>query len=94
MLPRVETTISDGLEKGLEELRSKLELLPPDQQGQFRLMIDAAGQQCRRLPRQCAALRDAVDDLRLAAKGAQFDIEASCREIEQARRQNGLEPLT
>ena len=90
MQAQIETVDNNELQQGLDSLRSKIKLLPAGQQPEFRLLVDQADEKCGQLRRACATLKDAVDDLRLATKCTEFDMEATVREIQEARRRSGL----
>jgi len=83
-------TFAESFQQGLGELRSKVETLPEEQQPRLQALIDGAERECGKLHRQCATFRDAVGDLRLATKYAEFDLEATAREIEQEHRHSGF----
>ena len=90
MPARIETVANDKLQQGLDSLRSKIELLPAGQQPEFRQLVDQADEKCGQLRTSCSTLKDSVGDLRLATKCAEFDMEATVREIQEARRRSGL----
>ncbi len=83
-------TLSSDVQRGLDELRAKIPLLPEKQRSQFGELITGVEEQCKQLQKHCVAVRGAVEDLQLVHKYAQFDLEASYNEIREARRRNGL----
>ena len=90
MPPQMKSAITGEFQRGVNELRSKIELLPAGQQPEFRQLVDQPKEKCGQLQRTCATLQDAVGDLRLATKCAEFNMEATVREIQEARRRSGL----
>jgi len=87
---QIETKDNDEFQQELDSLRSKIELLPAGQQPGFHHLVDQADEKCRQLRKTCATLKDAMGDLRLATKCAEFDLEATVHEIQQARQRSGL----
>ena len=90
MPTRTRTADNDKLQQGLDSLRYKIESLPEGQQPAFRQLVDLAEEKCGQLRRACTTLKDAVGDFRLATKCAEFDMEATAREIQEARRRIGF----
>ncbi len=90
MPTQLKTVDNDRFQEGLDSLRSKIELLPAGQRPEFQRLVDQADEKCGQLRRTCATLKDAVGDLRLATKCAEFDLEATECEVQEARRRSGL----
>ena len=70
----------------LNRLRARIDSLPEEQRSEYQQLVEGAETQCRKLEENFDTIRDTLADLRLFAKAAQFNIEASCREVEAARR--------
>ena len=70
----------------LNRLRASIDLLPEEQRSGYQQLVDGAEAQCRKLEENLDVVHETIADLRLFAKAAQFNIEASCREVEAARR--------
>ena len=85
------TLTSQNLRRQLDELRSKIELLPEERRPTLRAYAHRAEQQHKRMQRDCASVRDAVDDLRLIVAYTKFHVEACRLEAVQARREHGTE---
>ena len=88
MPAQIEAVDNDKYQQGFDALRSKIELLPAGQQAGLRRLVDQADETCGQLRTSCTILKDAVGDLRLATKCAEFDMEATVREIQESRRRS------
>lgn len=84
------TTARKRFRQELDQLHAKIDMLPKEQQRELQRFVDTVEQRCQILRDSLSTIRDEMDDIRLCARAAQFNIEASSNEARQAWRRVGL----
>ncbi len=82
----------DEVAKGIEDAARMIDSCPPGEQARLRALAAETRRRHEEIRAGVARLQDSIDTLRLGIKYMLFDLEATRRERDNLRRQQGPSP--